>query len=535
MTDDTTAQDTDERMDDLIAAHGIDEPMDELAAHGTDEPMDELAARRRPTEIHRRRQREPPTPAPGYESIMAAISADRIIADRAEPRGYAELYLEENRMHDDPAIVWWAKSWWRYDTHSNRFRPLMDEDLRADLWRVLDRVDIEKTSKETGEKTLERLIVKSPIVSNVVDAFRSVVPRLPNDAPRWVKYDYRDPPLTRLVPCKNGILDIQERTLIPRTARLFTTTAVTARWFADPHSCPEWLAFLRSVWGDDEESIRALQEIFGYLLTSDTSHQKLFALIGPPRSGKGTITRVLTALLGEDAVTNPMISSLEGAHGLAPFVGKTLAILGDARIGGKTDQAHIVEQLLSLSGEDALTINPKGVKAFEMRLRTRVLLVSNEVPGLYDSSGALASRWILLKMSQSFYGREDRGLEARLLAELPGIFQWAVDGWHTLQARGRFAQPAASAEALEEMEAVSTPHRVFVRDMCEISADHEIACQYLYEQWVDWCKQGGREPGNNIRFGANLKSAFPTIRRVQKRLPNGNGKTVRYYAGICMA
>jgi putative DNA primase/helicase len=315
MTDDTTAQDTDERMDDLIAAHGIDEPMDELAAHGTDEPMDELAARRRPTEIHRRRQREPPTPAPGYESIMAAISADRIIADRAEPRGYAELYLEENRMHDDPAIVWWAKSWWRYDTHSNRFRPLMDEDLRADLWRVLDRVDIEKTSKETGEKTLERLIVKSPIVSNVVDAFRSVVPRLPNDAPRWVKYDYRDPPLTRLVPCKNGILDIQERTLIPRTARLFTTTAVTARWFADPHSCPEWLAFLRSVWGDDEESIRALQEIFGYLLTSDTSHQKLFALIGPPRSGKGTITRVLTALLGEDAVTNPMISSLEGAHG----------------------------------------------------------------------------------------------------------------------------------------------------------------------------------------------------------------------------
>jgi putative DNA primase/helicase len=518
-------------MNDDIAPRDNEEPKDELTtAQDNEEPMDELEERRRRADIYRRRQREPPTPAPGYEAIMAELMADRIVANRAEPRGYAELYLEENRMHDEHAIVWWAKSWWRYDTHSNRFRPLSDEALRADLWSVLDRVDIEKTSKETGEKTLERLIVKSSIVSNVADAFRSVVPILEDDAPRWVKRDYRDPPLTRLVPCKNGILDIQERKLIPRTARLFTTTAVTARWFADPHPCPEWLAFLRSVWGDDEESIRALQEIFGYLLTSDTSHQKLFALIGPPRSGKGTITRVLTALLGEDAVTNPMISSLEGAHGLAPFVGKTLAILGDARIGGKTDQAHIVEQLLSLSGEDALTINPKGVKAFEMRLRTRVLLVSNEVPGLYDSSGALASRWILLKMSQSFYGREDRGLEARLLAELPGIFQWAVDGWHTLQARGRFSQPAASAEALEEMEAAGTPHRVFVREVCELGADNEVPVQYLYERWAEWCKEGGREPGNKERFGSNLKSAFPGIRKIQKLLVDK--KRPYFYSGI---
>jgi hypothetical protein len=158
MNEDITTQATDEPMDDFIADQATDEPMDDfIADQAIDEPMDELAARRRPPEIHRRRQREPPTPAPGYEAIMAALSTDRIIADRAEPRGYAELYLEENRMHDEPAIVWWAKSWWRYDTHSNRFRPLSDEALRADLWKVLDRVDVEKMNNKTGEKTLERL------------------------------------------------------------------------------------------------------------------------------------------------------------------------------------------------------------------------------------------------------------------------------------------------------------------------------------------------------------------------------------------
>jgi putative DNA primase/helicase len=50
----------------------------------------------------------------------------------------------------------------------------------------------------------------------------------------------------------------------------------------------EWLSFLARLWPDDAQSIDALQEIFGYVLTSDTSQQKAFLIVGPPRSGKGT-------------------------------------------------------------------------------------------------------------------------------------------------------------------------------------------------------------------------------------------------------
>ena len=38
-----------------------------------------------------------------------------------------------------------------------------------------------------------------------------------------------------------------------------------------------------SAWGSDTAAIGTLQEIMGYLLTSDTSQQKIFALIGPKR------------------------------------------------------------------------------------------------------------------------------------------------------------------------------------------------------------------------------------------------------------
>lgn len=49
---------------------------------------------------------------------------------------------------------------------------------------------------------------------------------------------------------------------------------------------------------DDAQSIDTLSEWFGYSLLPDTRHHKLLMLIGPPRSGKGTIARVLRGLIG---------------------------------------------------------------------------------------------------------------------------------------------------------------------------------------------------------------------------------------------
>jgi len=407
-----------------------------------------------------------------------------------------------------------------------------DEQLRADLWRVLDRVDVWRTDKN-GETKLVPLTITNSLVSNVSGALGSVMPIHQGDAPQWLGRTFRDPDPTYLVPCKNGLLDLRERELLPMTPRMFATSMVTAPWRRNPLPCPNWLTFLHQLWGDDPETIQTLQEMFGYLLTTDTSQQKMFALIGPKRSGKGTIARVLRALLGDDAVVNPTISGLDDRFGLAPLLGKSLAILGDARIGAHTDQAKIVERVLSLSGEDQITIDLKFRNAVTVRLRTRLLWLSNEVPRLYDSGGALASRFMLLRMTRSFYGQEDMGLEAKLLSELAGIFQWAVTGWESLHARGHFVQPAASAETIADLEAVGTPHLLFVREVCAVGTDRRIAIQDLYERWTAWCKAGGREPGNRERFGADLKAICPQVTVVQPKRPDGT--RYRAYEGIGLA
>ena len=64
---------------------------------------------------------------------------------------------------------------------------------------------------------------------------------------------------------------------------------------------------------------------------------------------------------------------------------------------------------------------------------------------LHAGSGALAGRLLVILFQHSFFGREDPGLTDRLMGELPGILNWAIEGYERLQARGHFVHAARIA------------------------------------------------------------------------------------------
>jgi putative DNA primase/helicase len=278
------------------------------------------------------------------------------------------------------------------------------------------------------------------------------------------------------------------------------------------------LTFLHQLWADDPQSIEVLQEIFGLALTADTRYHKIFMLCGPKRGGKGTVGRVLTAMLGKGNVSSPTLAGLATNFGLQCLIDKPLAIISDARLSGRVDQAVVVERLLSISGEDGQTIDRKHREPVTLTLPTRFLVLTNELPRLSDSSGAMASRFIIMKLTQSFYGREDHGLTARLLTELPAILNWSIAGLRRLEARGRFIQPLSAAEDLAELETLGSPIAAFVNETCTVGPGHTITVKGLFNAWLEWCKEGGRDhPGNVQTFGRDLRAAFPSIKIVQPR------------------
>jgi putative DNA primase/helicase len=159
-----------------------------------------------------------------------------------------------------------------------------------------------------------------------------------------------------------------------------------------------------------------------------TEKQKIFGFIGPKRSGKGTILRVATALIGAENVVGPTLSALATQFGLASLIGKPLAAISDARLGRKKDAYVAVERLLAISGEDTITVPRKYKDDWSGRLPARFLLLSNELPAFEDASATIASRFIVLMFRKSFYGCENPRLTDELLAEAAGIFNWALEG-----------------------------------------------------------------------------------------------------------
>ena len=197
--------------------------------------------------------------------------------------------------------------------------------------------------------------------------------------------------------------------VLSATPALFTTNTLEFDLDTQANPPEAWLSFLNQLWPSDQASISLLQEWFGHCLIADTSLQKMLLLVGPRRSGKGTLARILTRLVGRGNVVGPTTSSLAGPFGLQPLIGKSLAIVSDARFAGE-HSGVVVERLLCISGEDTLTIDRKFLGAITIKLPTRFMFLTNELPRFTDAGPALAGRFLILELTRSFLATKIRPL-----------------------------------------------------------------------------------------------------------------------------
>jgi putative DNA primase/helicase len=377
-----------------------------------------------------------------------------------------------------------------------------------------------------------RLKPNSARVSNVMDCLDGET-HLPDALmpPVWLKEpdpEYGDP--LRLVPLRSGLLDPDTGTLHRCTPRLFYRFSLPFDYDpADAEPPTEWLRFLSTIWGEDPQSIDCLQEVLGYLLTPDISKEKMFLIIGPPRSGKGTIARVIEGILGRENCAASSLATLSGDHGLQTLIDKSTLIIPDAMVSAKTDIIRAVEALKMISGQDPVTINPKNKPPFTTHLHLHTIIMANEIPRFTDASNAFASRFILLRMTRSFLGEEDEGWKARLMPELPRILHWALAGRRRLYARGYFVLPDSAREIMAELEESSSPMLAFLRDKCVQKDGEEIEGPTLWALWGDWCRASGRSEGNSSWFFRDLRSAVPRLEVVRRN----RGAIIRkVYLGI---
>jgi putative DNA primase/helicase len=418
----------------------------------------------------------------------------------------ARIFIARHCMQQDTLTLrHWCGSWWAWRT--THWAEVEERTVRALLYHFT-----EKAIYRDAKKGWLPWAPTRRRISDLMEALGACI-ILPDHLmqPCWLD----DRASGQIVAVRNGLLDINTRELHPHTPLYFCTVSVPFDYDPSAPTPRRWLDFLGELWPDEPEAIDATGEWAGYLISGRRDLQKICLMVGPTRGGKGVIGRILTALIGKPNVCGPTLSSFAGEFGLAPLIGKSLAVISDARFGGKNGST-VVERMLSISGEDTLTVNRKYREQWSGKLPTRLHVISNELPHFNDASTAIVGRFIILILSRSWLGKENHRLEEQLREELPGILNWALEGLARLNRNdGRFTRVTSAEEAIITMRDLASPVGAFVRDRCTLRANLQVGVDQLYDAYKEWCEEGEYQKSPKAVFGRNLMAACSAVRRAR--------------------
>ena len=425
----------------------------------------------------------------------------------------AQKFREQKR----PTLMFYNGDWLAFN--GSCYREIEAGSIKAELYQFLSS-GFNPTKKN---------------VSDGEDALKAVahVPRDQFEPPCWL--DGKGPFNAReTLALKDKLLHLPSGETAGATPNFFTRNAVDYVYDPKAPKPTHWLKFLESVFKDAEANISLLQEIFGYLLLPDTRQQKIFLWDGPTRGGKGTSMRVLQRLIGPLNCASPTLRGIGNDPILESLIGKQVGIVSDMRLDSHTNLGAVAENLLRISGEDSVTFNRKYKSAWTGKLDVRFVILTNLPPNIPDVSGAITNRIIPIVSYQSFLGREDDSLESKLLPELPGILNWAIEGFNRLRERGRFQHSPEGKALLDRMLDLASPLPAFIRECCELDPAAITLKAEVYQAWVQW---SGDKPGvpwkDDNYFARDLLAAARG--KVRQCRPRNGIKRDQCWQGIRLA
>lgn len=315
---------------------------------------------------------------------------------------------------------------------------------------------------------------------------------------------------------ENGIYWWEDDTLDEHSPELgaLTKLPITHDPIAVPHSFIEWLG---QVFGDDAEMHRHMWEVIGYLMMTGNPFQKIILFHGPGGDGKGTLMRVLRAMLGK-----PNYSSVS-LHQLVDDRFATSALYGKiANISGDLSEKFLADPqvLKEITGGDSINASRKFGQSFEFVPYAVPLFSNNGHFRTSDTSRGWRRRWMVINFPTAV---EELALagelpyldEQNLIDEIPAIFNVAMDGLRRLMARGKFAPPAAALEATEAMHNDADPFMFWLDDDDGVwrGDDQSSPCADVYRKYSAWCRRNGYSALASGPFGMRLKGLGVTRTR----------------------
>lgn len=302
--------------------------------------------------------------------------------------------------------------------------------------------------------------------------------------------------------------------------------------------CVKWKNFLNEVLPSAPMQ-RLLQEFVAacYVDRRKVKMEKMMFLKGSGSNGKSVVFEVILSLLGEDNVSTFAVSELTGSlkeRNLAACNGKRLNYCSELRtseLGASNSDAF--KSLVSGEPMMARALYRDPFKATCIPL---LMANCNQMPVMRDPSLSLSRRILIMPFDQTIEeSRQDKTLADALKDELPGIFNWAMEGLVSLMASSYdFDIPRQVQELVDRYISDSTPVLRWLEERryhCPSRAmkhDREecMTAMRLYGEFREWMSARGEQYVGRSDFLRLLEANGFAARR------HAEGMTYRVYVGM---
>lgn len=327
-----------------------------------------------------------------------------------------------------------------------------------------------------------------------------------------------------LVNVRNGLLDIRDMSFKEHTPSYLSTVQLNVEY--NPQvDCPQFKKFLNEVL--DCKLIPLVQEIVGYLLTTNTVSQKAFVFWGPARTGKSTLLWVVEyLLLGKKNVSNIPWQEIGDKFKTAELLGKLANVFSDLP-SKSIDDTGIFKVV---TGEDYLMAEKKNKNPFKFKPFARLVFSCNELPRNYvDRTEGFYRRLIIVPFNRQIEkSKIDKALKYKFQREKEGILNWALEGLKRLYENNfEFSENELTDGVKKEYKRENNNVISFVEECCELDSLFSCSRIELYEAYKEFCVEAGLKALSQIKFNKELEGNFNITRSRNRKLRSWNGVRIK--------
>lgn len=313
---------------------------------------------------------------------------------------------------------------------------------------------------------------------------------------------------------QNGIVDFTGDTPVMsnHTPDLFNLNVLPHSYNPDAE-CPHWIDFLNEVFDQDQQIIEQLRMWFGYCLTSDVSLEKFALFKGPTGSGKGTITTMLSQMIGMENIAAPSIDRVHTNSALEEMAKKSVAMIPEAEEIPSNIKTAVLGTLKAVIGGDAVSYHEMYKGSRNSVFKLKIVMTTNKMPKFNDPSGALVARALVFPMFNSYRERQDHTLKPRLLSEIEGVTNWAIEGLRKLRANGnRFIEAERGLKEKRALKEDMSPLSQFFKKMCHFEEEGESTIEQLYSVYRLWAASTGvSKPMPQSHFHQSVRDSMVPV------------------------